>query len=139
MIDNIQNQIGRAVQRVKIALMGRISSVIRRSNEVYVRFSDEDELRDIKIISPYGIYSLPTNNKIGQVIFNNSTKKASLVGIEAGDGAPVQIDIGETLVYNENAKSYILLKNNGSIEIKASSVSVNSGSFTHNGKTVRTE
>lgn len=118
MIDNIQNQIYRALQRFKTAIMGRITSVKKNTSEVFVSFSDSDELRDVKIIAPYGIYSMPTNGKNAQIIFNNSNKKASLIGIENGSGAPIQIDIGEVLIYNENANTFIHLKNNGNIDYK---------------------
>lgn len=116
MWNDIQQRINRAISKLKIGSTGRISSVLKNSNEVFVKTSKEDEIRDIRIISPYGLQSLPLPGSDAQIIFNNSSKKASLIGIV--NNAPIEIDIGETILFNSKADTYIHLKNDGKIYIK---------------------
>ncbi len=117
MWDGIQKRIDRAVSGARNALLGIISSTIKADSEVYIKLSDDDEIRDVRVVNPHGFYSLPNPGLFGQVVFNNTGKKASLVGVEDRNAKPVSVDIGEVLVYNPQAKSYIVLKNDKSIEI----------------------
>jgi phage gp45-like len=125
MWSNVQERINRAVNKARSSLMGAISSVLKDSGEVYVRFSDDNEVRDIKITPPYGFYSLPNNEMLAQIVFNNTDKKASLVGVYDTNEKPVQIDIGEVLLYNPNGGNFIHLKNNGDIVLKGSNIYLN--------------
>jgi phage gp45-like len=104
---NIKRAVEKSIDSVRNSLMGKISSVLKSNNTVYVRINQE-EIRDIKIISPYGLFSLPLNNQNGQILFNNTTKKASLIGIEH-DNLPIEINPGEVILYGQSG-SYILLR-----------------------------
>jgi phage gp45-like len=88
--------------------MGTINSVIKADNTVNVLISDEEELRDVTVISPYGFFSLPLNDNSGQLLFNNTSRNVSLIGVEH-ENLPVELNPGEALVYS-NSGSYMLLK-----------------------------
>lgn len=111
----IKDSVNKVISNIRTSIMGIISSVLPETNEVYMRLSDNEEIRDVSIISPYGLFSIPINNKSGQIIFNNTTKTASLIGIEH-DELPVLINPGEVIIYCDT-DSYILL-NNGKITIQ---------------------
>jgi phage gp45-like len=113
---DVQERISRAISSLRIGITGKISSVIKESDEVFLKSTETDEFRDIKIMSPYGLKSLPVTGLDAQIIFNNSVKKASLIGVDST--APVTLDIGEVIVYNTKANTYIHLKNDGKIYIK---------------------
>lgn len=121
----IQNRINRSVSKMRNAILGAISSVIKENNEVFIKITDEEEIRDVRIIAPYGIHSIPAVGLFGEVIFNNTGKKSYLVGVEDRDKKPVQIDIGEILIYNKIGKNYIHLKNDGTIIIKGTRIDLN--------------
>ena len=104
---NIKKAVEKSINNIRTSLMGKISSVLKSNNTVFVRVNQE-EIRDIKITSPYGLFSLPLNNINAQIIFNDTTKKASLIGVEH-DNLPAEINPGEVIVYS-NSGSYILLK-----------------------------
>lgn len=110
----VKKALDKAIDRLRFSAIGTIISVIKKDNTVAVEKFDE-EIRDVSIVSPYGLYSLPINGLNGQVIINNTTKSATLVGVEQTT-APIEIEPGETLLYN-NTGSYIHLKD-GKIIIK---------------------
>lgn len=114
---DIKNAVNRMVNNIRIAIRGEISSV-KADDTVFLKISDEEELRDINIISPYGLYSLPINGSTGHILFNNTNKNISLVGIEH-DKKPIKINIGEVLIYNSVAKTYMHFKNDGKLYIEA--------------------
>lgn len=116
--NQVNKKIKKAVDGVMVALFGRISSVIKDNGTVFVESSENEEVRDIIISSPYGFYSLPLPDTMGQVIFNNSFKKGTLIGVVDDEGRPVEIDIGEVLIYRPGGTSYIHLKNDDIIYIK---------------------
>jgi len=120
----VRAELAKKFKNLKTALFGTINSVIKNDNSVYVGISPDEELRDVSIVSPYGIYSLPSVGSMGQVIFNNSTKKAVLIGVVDSNKKPVEIDIGEVMLYNSNAGTYILLSNDGKIRYKGEMESV---------------
>lgn len=123
---NVQDRITKAMANIKNALIGKITSVVKGSNEVFIELSDDDEIRDAKIITPYGFYSLPKSGQYGQIIYNNSTKKVSLIGIDNRNKKPLSIDVGEVLIYN--GLNYIVLKNNNEIEITTDNIKIKSNS-----------
>lgn len=110
---NIKNAVEKSLSNIRTSLMGTISSVLKSNNTVFVRINNE-ELRDIKLISPYGFFSLPLNDQNGQVVFNNSTKKAVFIGIEH-ENLPIEVNPGEAIIYCQSG-SYISLKD-GKIHI----------------------
>jgi phage gp45-like len=124
----IKSSVERALKKIRNSLIGNITSVLKSNNTVNVKFSDEEEARDVKIASPYGFFSLPLNGNSGQVIFNNTNKKATLVGI-VHDNVPVSVNPGEALIY-ENSGAYIHLKG-GRIYMKGD-LEIN-GNITHSG------
>jgi phage gp45-like len=131
---DIQDRINRAVSSLKTGITGKISSVIKDSDEVFVKSTEDIELRDVKIMAPYGLKSLPLPGLDAQIIFNNSGKKASLVGVDSD--SPIQLDIGETILFNSKAKTYIHLKNDGKVYIHGDIVADNITATTVNGKTI---
>lgn len=112
---NIKNAVTRTISNIRTSLIGTISSVIKSNKTVYVRISDDEEIRDTKIVSPYGLFSLPVNNINGQIIFNNSSKKAVLLGVD-NPNIPVEVNPGETVIYSQSG-SYIFLKSDGKVYI----------------------
>lgn len=110
----VKKALDKAIDRLRFSAVGTIISVIKGDNTVAIEKFDE-EIRDVSIVSPYGLYSLPINGLNGQVIINNTTKSATLVGVEQTT-APIEIEPGETLLYC-NTDSYIHLKE-GKIFIK---------------------
>lgn len=116
MWNDVQKRVNRAVSKIKVGIIGRISSILKDSNEVFIKTSPEDELRDIRIITPYGLKCIPLVGLDAQVIFNNSSKKASLIGIDGP--SPIKLDIGEVILYNTKANTYIHLKNDKKIYFK---------------------
>jgi phage gp45-like len=120
MWDQVQKKIKKASDRVMNAMYSKISSVIKEDNVVYVKISEDEEIRDVRIVTPFGFYSLPNINTFGQVIFNNSVKKAVLVGVEDLESKPVELDIGEVLIYRPGGTSYIHLKNDDTISFGGS-------------------
>lgn len=139
----VKDELNKKFKNFKTAFFGTINSVIKSSSTTFVSISPEEEIRDIRILSPYGLYSLPNVGQSGQVIFNNSTKKATLIGVDNFDAKPIDIGIGEVILFNSNGGNYILLKNNGDVEIKGNnitidgnSVAVTSSIFTWNDGTI---
>lgn len=108
-MQHIKRAVESSIRKIRIGIMGMITSV-KKDGTVFIETSNDEELRDIKLISPYGLYSLPINGSTGQIIFNNTSKKATLVGIE--QLPPIEINPGETIVFN-NAGHYIYLKEDG--------------------------
>jgi phage gp45-like len=104
----IKNAVKKSINNIRTSIMGIISSTLSDTNEVNMRLYDEEEIRDVKIISPYGIFSIPLNDQSGQIIFNNSNNTASLIGVEHEE-LPVLINPGEVIIYCET-DSFILLK-----------------------------
>jgi phage gp45-like len=104
----IKDSVERTLKKIRSSLMGTITSTLKSNKSVYVKFSDEEEVRDIKVLSPYGFFSLPINGQTGQVIFNNTSKKATLVGV-VHDSLPVEINPGEALIYNQSG-TYIHIR-----------------------------
>jgi phage gp45-like len=105
---NIKDAVSKSIKNIRIAVMGTINSVIKADNTVNVLISDEEELRDVTVISPYGFFSLPLNDNSGQLLFNNTSRNVSLIGVEH-ENLPVELNPGEALVYS-NSGSYMLLK-----------------------------
>lgn len=128
MWDDVKKRVQYEVSRARNAVLGIISSVIPEEEEVFIKTSEDDELRDVKVIAPYGICSLPPIGMFGEVIFNNTGKKAYLVGVEDRDAKKVQIQPGEILIYNKIGGNFIHLKNDGSIDIKGKIINLNGGS-----------
>lgn len=120
---NIKKSVDRAIQNARNALTGTITSTIKDDKTVFVNVSDE-EIRDIKVVSPYGFFSLPLNNQMGQILFNNTSKKASIVGVEH-DKLPVEMEPGEAVVYCQGG-TYMHFKNDGKVYIQGP-VIVNGG------------
>lgn len=114
----LKNIIKKQMDNIRLSLMGTITSVIKKDKRIYANISEDEELRDIKIISPYGFFSLPTLNQNCQILFNNSSKKISLLGVEH-NSTPIEIEIGEVLIYNPTTKNYIHMKNDGKTYIDA--------------------
>jgi phage gp45-like len=104
----IKDAVNRSINNIRIATTGIITSVLKSNGTVFVQTSDEEELRDAKIILPPGIYALPNNGQAAQVLFNGTSKKVSLIGVEH-TSIPEEINPGEIIVYSESG-SYILLK-----------------------------
>lgn len=109
MMLQIKKAVENNIKRIRNAIVGIITSS-KKNNTVFVKTSNDEELRDVKIISPYGLGYLPLNGNNGQVIFNNTSKKASLIGIEQED-MPVELNPGEVVLYCNNG-AYIHLKDN---------------------------
>lgn len=126
---NIKDAVNKAIKNVRYAMNGTITSIIKKDKVVYVKLYEEEEIRDVKITSPYGFFSLPLQNSRAQIVFNNTNKRASIIGVEH-EKLPIELDIGETLIYS-NYDSYIHLKKDGKIYIKgtvyADNVIVNNG------------
>lgn len=112
---SIKGAVEKGLKNIRIALKGTITSIIKSNKTIYLKLSDEEELRDVKVISHYGFYSLPLQGQMGQILFNNTAKKASFIGIEH-ENIPIDINPGETLIYC-NSGSHILLKD-GKVFIK---------------------
>jgi phage gp45-like len=125
---SIKNAVERTIKNIRISIMGTISSILKDSNTVYATLNEDEEIRDIKIISPYGFFSLPLNNSNGQLLFNNTSKKVSLIGIDHIN-LPVELNPGESLIYCESG-SYVLLKD-GKVFVKGD-LSVD-GNITYSG------
>lgn len=127
---NIKDVVSKAIKNIRYAMSGTITSIIKSNRTVYVKLYEEEEIRDAKIISPYGLFSLPLQNSQAQIVFNNTNKKAAIIGVEH-DNLPINLDIGETLLYS-NFNSYIHLKKDGKIYVKgavyADNVIINNGS-----------
>lgn len=110
---NLKDIVQKSINNIRTSIMGTITSVLQ--NTVFIQSSGEEAIRDVKIISPYGVFSLPLNGQNGQIIFNNSLKKASLVGVEHNN-LPIEINPGEVIIYN-NTGTYIYIKDD-SVYIK---------------------
>jgi phage gp45-like len=111
----IKKAVDRAIKNIRISTKGIITSIItNKDNVIHAQISDEEEIRDIKIMSHYGFYSLPLPGQTAQLLFNNSSKKVSFIGVE--QKPPIEINPGETIIYSKDG-SHILLKN-GNIYIK---------------------
>jgi phage gp45-like len=128
-IKSIKDAVDKAIKNIRNAAIGKVSSVLTSNKTAYVQISEEEELRDVKLISPYGFHSLPINGVDGQLLFNgNSSKKASLIGIEH-TSIPEQLNPGEAIFYGASG-SYILLKDGkiklvGGLEINGNILDVN--------------
>lgn len=117
---NIKDVVEKSLKNFRASVIGTITSILKSDKQVYVMLSDEEEIRDVKIMLPYGLFSLPLVGQEGQIIFNNTSKSASLIGVDSS--SPVELNPGETILYCESG-SYILLKNGktkikGNIEIE---------------------
>lgn len=104
----LKDAIEKRIKNIRISIKGTITSVLKGSGTIFARISEEEELRDIKIISHYGFYSLPLPGQNAQILFNNSSKKASFIGIE-NHSTPIEINPGEAIIYAQSG-SYILLR-----------------------------
>jgi phage gp45-like len=111
---NIKDIVEKSIKNFRVSMMGSITSILKSKKVAYVMLSDEEEIRDVKIISPYGFFSLPLAGQNGQILFNNTLKSASLIGVE--NNSPVELNPGEAIVYCKSG-SYILLKD-GKVRIK---------------------
>lgn len=119
MWDQVQKKIKKATNVIVSSIYSQISSVIKEENSVYIQLSEDEEIRDVRIITPFGFYSLPNTQMFGQVIFNNSAKKAVIIGVEDEGQKPVELNIGEVLIYRPGGgTSYIHFKNDDKIYIK---------------------
>jgi len=112
---NVKELIKRELTKIQNNFYGVISSVSKNNNFVNVKISEDEELRDANIITPSGIYSIPKNDGMGQVIFNGSTKKLSFIGLDNSGKTPVKLDFGEVIIFSDDC--YIHVKN-GKIAIK---------------------
>lgn len=108
MYKQIKDAVDRAISNIRSSMIGTITSVMKSKKEVHSKFSNDEEARDVKIASPYGFFSLPLNNQSGQIIFNNTGKSATLVGV-IHENIPVELEPGEAVIFNESG-TYILLR-----------------------------
>lgn len=115
---HIKDIVKKHVNSIRISVMGTITSVIKKDKTIYAKVSEDEEFRDVTIISPYGLFSLPLINQNCQVLFNNTSKKISLIGVEH-TSTPIELDTGEVLLFNANTENYIYLKNDGKVYIEA--------------------
>lgn len=123
-LKTLKKHIDRSIKNIKYSLFGEISSTVSSKKTVYIRFGDDEELRDVRIMGPYGFSSMPGPGNYGQVLFNNSSKNAVLIGVEDSEGAPVELEIGESILYNNIGESYMHFKNDGKIYVKGEIVNV---------------
>lgn len=128
----IKKALDRKISNLRITMTGIITSV-KKNNTIFAKVSDSEELRDIKIVSPYGIYSLPLNGQYGHLLANNSSRNPILVGIEHTE-MPISIEVGEVLLYNQIGENYIHLKNDGKIIIKGTDIELQGNSIKANGE-----
>lgn len=112
----IKETIQKHVNNIRISIYGLVTSVSKNGRIFLTTFSKE-EIRDVNIVTPYGLNSLPTGGEAAAVIMNSNSTNAMMVGISFTD-KQVKLEIGETLLYNAKAKTYIHLKNDGTIRYK---------------------
>lgn len=121
MMLDVKKAIERAVKNIQFISKGVITSV-QKKGKVFVTTQD-DEIRDIEVISSYGLHSLPLNKNIAHVVFSNTAKTPLLLGIKQ-NSTPIKLEIGETLLYNQKVGTFIHLKNDGKIYYKGELVEV---------------
>jgi phage gp45-like len=112
----MMKQAQNTLKQVSIAF-GRISS--GNSSTVNIQNTADGDIRDLRIITPYGISSCPTTGLFAQMIINDNTNNVC-VGVH-DPKAPVA-RAGEIILYSSGG-AYIKLGADGIITIK--SVKVN--------------
>lgn len=115
-LKTIKETITKEIRNIRISLFGLITSV-SKNGRVFLTTFTKEEIRDISIVTPYGLNSLPTGGESAAVLMNNNSSNAIMVGI-AFSNKPIKLEIGETVLYNNKAKTYIHLKNDGTIRYK---------------------
>lgn len=145
MMGEINKMIKQAFSNVKTSFMGTITSTIPKDGKVAAKAGADNEARDIFIITPYGYLSMPDKQLDAQVIFNNSSRRTSMVGVDNFPIKPVDLKVNEVVIFNKQAKSYIYLKNDGTIDFNTpgnlninagGNVSIKGSSVTANGRNI---
>lgn len=110
-------------------MIGTISSVLTGGRKVNIKSTTESEVKDVRMMAPYGIASAPYKGMQVQVIYNDGA--TTVVGIF--DKNKPKINPGDIVIYNKSGSTISLLAD-GTIELDGN-INAN-GTFKINGQTV---
>lgn len=111
-----------SIDRSRPATLDSVTSVGGGGRYANVKTYDDAELRDLRIVLPYGISSSALDNMRVQVILNNDNGDASIVGVHDIDRPAVAN--GEIIFYNSSG-DMIKLTHSGIDIVSSKPVTVN--------------
>ncbi len=127
MIKTVSN----TIKKISI-LYGKISS--GNSSTVNIQNTINSEIRDLRLITSYGIASCPTDGLFAQMLINDNNNNVC-IGVH-NPNAPIA-QSGEIIIYSSHQGSYIKIDKDGNITIKGVNVSIEaSNDVTINGTKV---
>lgn len=133
----IIKSVNNAARKIPI-LHGIISS--GNSKQVNIQNNVDSEIRDLKIVAPYGITSCPPDGLFAQMIINDSVTDNNNVCVGVHDPSAPSAETGEIVIYSSHSDTYIRIKKDGTITIKASRVDIDITDGVYiNGSRVKTE
>lgn len=108
-----------------LAMTFGVISSSKSRNYVNIQNVIDNEIRDVKVVGPFGIVSRPPTGLFAQMILNGSDNN-SCVGVH--DPNAPEVSDGEIIVYNRpkdndpTKRAYIKLDENGKITVYGSSI-----------------
>lgn len=122
------SNINREMRNMYNTFVGVISSVSGNGKTINAEVNNSSEMRDMKMMTPYGISSSPVDGVLAQIVINNNQHN-SVVGIY-DDNKPDVVP-GEVIIYN-NYGTKITMGTDGNIAISIES----NHKLTINGKAI---
>ena len=104
--------------RRSVIQYGKVSS--GDNNSTTIQHVVGGDVRDAKMITPFGISSNPPSGLYAQMMDNNG----KYVCVGTHDPAAPKVNKGEVVIYNGNHNAYIKLCADGTVEIKGTKINI---------------
>ena len=104
--------------RRSVIQYGKISS--GDSDAANIQNVVDGDVRDAKMVTPFGISSNPPSGLYAQMMENNG----KYVCVGTHDPSAPKADKGEVIIYNGNHSAYIKLCADGTVEIKGTKINI---------------